>query len=179
MNTKIKKITEAIARKYKKSPLAQAICITIPKIGPAIDRYLTATAEIEKEFPNKEEYNEVVIKELQSHPNSLRAIVMGPYFLHPRWVIDRREKQEDRKSFSLPLRTYLEETHHQPERKVRLIIRNSPRYLKYLIEKVSIKPEEVHDLIHEMLRNLDILVKIESFSFCCADVGYYENVVIT
>ena len=180
IKAKIKETIEFLAISYKKSCLAQTIILAIPKVGSVIDRYFTTIVEIEKEFLTKPEYNEEVIKELESQPNSLRAIIMGPYFLHPRWVIDRRSEREERRSFSLPLRIYLEGATPQSKRKVRLIIRNSPRYLEYLIEKkILVKPEEVPILIQEMIRNLDDLLKLGLFSFCSADVGYYENVVIT
>ncbi len=175
------KMMESLARKYKERPLVRAIVIKIPVVGASIDVYFKALAErkLERFFHGKGVYNEEVIKELESQPNSLHAIVMGPYFLHPKWVIERRLEREDRRSFSLALRTYLEGSTPQSEGKVRLIIRNSPRYLKYLIEKAKVKPEEVHGLALEMTRNLDNLLKSGSFSFCSVDVGYYENVIIT
>jgi len=175
-------IRESLSRKYKESPLARAIVIKIPVIGASIDEYFKAWAErkLERFFHGKGKYNEEVIKELESHPNSLRAIVMGPYFLHPKWIIDRRSEREDRKTFSRPLRTYLEGITPKSKGKVRLIIRNSPRYLDYLKKpKPLVKSEEVPDLIHEMITNFDNLLKLGTFSFCCADVGYYENVIIT
>jgi adenine-specific DNA methylase len=181
MKAKIKEMQESLAKKYKENPLARAAVIKIPILGDSIDEYLKALTErkLERFFHTKEEYNEEIIKELESHPNSLRAIVMGPHYLHPKWVIDRRSEREDRKSFSRALRTYLEETPPHIKRDIRLIIRNSPRYSKYLIEKSLVNPEEVHDFTHEMMGKLDNLLKLESFSFCCADVGYYENVIIT
>ncbi|MEM2111303.1 MAG: hypothetical protein QXX08_05425 [Candidatus Bathyarchaeia archaeon] len=69
--------------------MAQAVTLEIPVAGPSIDRYLLTT-ETEKVFSSKEKYNEEVIKELETEPKSLRAIVMGSYFLHPQWLINRR-----------------------------------------------------------------------------------------
>jgi len=142
-----------------------------------IESHIILATNKKRDFSTKSEYNEEVIKELESRPRILRAIVVGPYFLHPKWVIDRRLKLEDRKSFSLALRTYLEEPSDQSERKVRLIVRNSPRYFEYL--KPLVKPKEVQDLVHEMQESLDNLLKSQPVIFCCANVGYYENVMIT
>lgn len=142
-----------------------------------IESHFIQGNEQEKEFLTKSEYNKEVIRELESHPKMLRAIVMGPYFLHPIWLINRRLELEDRESFSLALSNYLEDSSRQSGRKIRLIIRNSPRYMEYLNQLIN--PEEIKDLFREMFESLDNLIKDESISFCCMEVGFYENVIIT
>lgn len=75
------KMMETLARKYKERPLVRAMVIKIPVAGASIDVYFKALAErkLERFFHGKGVYNEEVIKELESQPNSLRAIVMGPF----------------------------------------------------------------------------------------------------
>ncbi len=178
MKAKIRKIVDIAKEKYRRNPVAQAVALGIPVAGPSIDRYIL-TSETEKVFSTKEKYNEEVIKELETEPKSLRAIVMGPYFLHPQWLINRRIEREDRRSLSLALRTYLEKVANNPNTKVRLIIRNSPRYLNYLMEKTLVGRQDIQKLIRAMIRNLDELSRSRQVSFCCTEIGYYQNVIIT
>lgn len=178
MKARMRKIASIVKGKYKRNPVAQAVTLGIPVASPSIDRYLLTT-ETEKVFSSKEKYNEEVIKELEAEPKSLRAIVMGPYFLHPQWLINRRIKREDRRRFSLALRTYLEKAAKKPNTKVSMIIRPSPRYLNYLTEKSLVGHQDVRRLIHVMIRNLDRLSKSRQISFCCTEGGYYQNVIIT
>ena len=78
-------------------------------------------------LPTRKEYIDAVINTIESDPQFLRAIVVGPHFLHPMWVMQRRLEREQRKSFSLTLRNYLEESLRKGDRDIRLIERNSKR----------------------------------------------------
>ena len=129
---------------------------------------------------NKVKYNDKVIRELESKPTSLRAILMGPHFLHPPWMVQRRQELEPRRSFGQALQNYLLNSLHHPERDVRLIVRNSIRYLKYLEDlKIS---EKIPVLIKDMKRNLHTLFPAPSLdlpTFCCTNPGYILGFVIT
>ncbi|MDY7031709.1 MAG: HNH endonuclease [Thermodesulfobacteriota bacterium] len=131
-------------------------------------------------LPTRKEYNDMVIETIESKPRVFRAILVGPHFLHPQWLIDRRQKIEPRKSFRAALRTYLVESSHDRTRDIRLILRNSEPYPERL--KRLLKQHEVYDLIQDMLRNLYSIFFEErpsTISFCCMDPGHYHGVVIS
>ena len=123
----------------------------------------------------RKEYNRKLIRVLNSEPQSLRAIVMGPHFLHPEWVITR-EHRDKSESFSLTLHHYLTKVIKDPHKKAFLIIRNSSRYIEYL--KSRIRPKRVSDLIPEMMKNLDSLMA-PCIKFRCLDTGWFEGLIIT
>jgi hypothetical protein len=128
----------------------------------------------------RKKFNDAVIHTLQSNPMLLRAIIVGPLFLHPDWIMRRRLERESRESFSLNLRVYLEESIHQCNRDVRLIIRNSPRYLEILKELV--RPNEVHDLVRDMTLALHDMFSLRSplcVTFRCINTRYYHQMVAT
>lgn len=169
------------AEKYEMSPSLRGFVQLIPIAGPAIHEYIIALMEknskFERIYLTKEEFNDAVIKELEAQPKFLRAIIVGPHFLHPDWIIERRIKNESRRSFSLALRTYLEKSSYQSDRDVRLIIRNNDRYLEYL--EALVKNQEINILIQEMKNNFDNIMNNKSIRFCCKDVGFFDGVIIT
>jgi hypothetical protein len=128
----------------------------------------------------RKEFNDAVINALESSPKLLRAIIVGPHFLHPNWIMKRRLERESRKSFSLALRTYLEKSLHQLDRDIRLILRNSVRYPEIL--KSLVQTDEVHNLVQEMKSTLYRMFstsRLCSLNFCCMDPGHYHGVLIT
>lgn len=169
------------AKKYEASPSLRGSIQLIPGVGSAIHEYFIAVVEknskFEKTYLTKEEFNDAVIKELEAQPKFFRGIIVGPHFLHPDWIMERRIKNEGRRSFSLALHTYLEKSSYQPDRDVRLIIRNNDRYLKYL--ETLVKPQEINILIHKMKNNFDNIMRSKSIHFCCKDVGFFDGVIIT
>lgn len=173
---------DKFAKKYEMSPSIRGFVQLIPfGIGSAIHEYLIALIEtdlkFEKIYHSKEEFNDSVISELEDQPNSLRAIIVGPHFLHPDCLIERRINKETRRSFSLALRTYLEKSSNMPDRDIRLIIRNNDRYIKYL--KEFIKLDEINFLIKEMNVTLNNITNDRSIKICCTDVGFFGGVIIT
>jgi len=132
-------------------------------------------------LPTRKKYNDAVIEAIETGPKLLRAIIVGPHFLHPQWVMQRRLERERRKSFSLTIRNYLEESLHEHDRDIRLILRNSNRYPQIL--KPLVKQHEIHDVIREMKSNLHKLFfapkSRSTISFCCTDPGHYHGVIIT
>jgi len=171
-----------LAKKYEMSPSIRGLVQLIPfGIGSAIHEYLTAVIDTDLKFEkihhSKEEFNDSVISELEAQPKSLRAIIVGPHFLHPDCFIERRINKENRQSFSLALRTYLEKSLNMPDRDIRLIIRNNDRYLKYLED--FIKFDEIDFLIKEMNINLNNIINDKSIKICCKDVGFFDGVIIT
>jgi len=130
-------------------------------------------------LPTRKRYNDAVIDALESAPKLLRATIIGPHFLHPQWIIQRRLEREHRKSFRLSLRTYLEESLHQPNRDIRLIIRNSIRDSQVILDDLE-KPHDIHDLIQEMRSTLHTIFsspESHHMSFCCTDPGLYEVLI--
>lgn len=130
-------------------------------------------------LPRRKKYNDAVIEALESGPKLLRAIIIGPHFLHPRWIIQRRLERERRKSFRLSLRTYLEESLHQPKRDIRLIIRNSIRDPQVILKDLE-NPHEIRDLIQEMQISLHTIFSTPEshhMSFCCTDPGLYQVLI--
>lgn len=130
-------------------------------------------------LPTRKKYNDAVIEALESGPKLLRAIIIGPHFLQPQWIIQRRLEREYRKSFRLSLRTYLEESLHQPNRDIRLIIRNSIRDPQVILEDLE-KTHEIHDLIQEMKSTLHTIFsspESHHMSFCCTDPGLYQVLI--
>ena len=130
-------------------------------------------------LPGRKRYNDAVIEALESGPKLLRAIIIGPHFLHPPWIIQRRLEQEHRKSFSLSLRTYLEESLHQHDRDIRLIIRSSIRYPQEILNDL-VKQHEFRDLIREMKSALHTIFSTPEsrhMSFCCTDPGLYQVLI--
>jgi hypothetical protein len=129
----------------------------------------------------RKEYNDHVIRAIESNPMRLRAIIVGSHFLHPRWLMERRVKRERRKSFSQALRNYLENSAREGGHDVRLILRNSNRY--YQVLKPDVKNSEVDGLVKEMKFTLHELFSDEplnpTISFRCKDPGYYYGVLIT
>lgn len=132
-------------------------------------------------LPTRKKYNDAVIEAIEAGPKLLRAIIIGPHFLHPQWVMQRRLERERRKSFSLTMRNYLEESLHEYDRDIRLILRNSNRYQQIL--KPLVKQHEIHDVIREMKSNLHGMFSApesrSTMSFCCTDPGHYHGVIIT
>jgi hypothetical protein len=130
-------------------------------------------------LPTRKKYNDAVIEALESSPKLLRAIIIGPHFLHPQWIIQRRLEREHRKSFSLTLRDYLEESLHPLNRDIRLIIRNSIRYPQEIL-KPLVKQHEIPDLIQEMKSALHTMFsnpESSHMSFCCTDPGLYQVLI--
>lgn len=147
--------------------------------GNQVESQVEKTGEILPLLTRKK-FNDAVIHTLQSNPMLLRAIIVGPHFLHPDWIMQRRLERESRESSSLSLRVYLEESIHHCNRDVRLIIRNSPRYLKIL--KDLVRPDEVHDLVHDMTLALHNMLSLRSplcVTFCHTKTGYYHQMVAT
>ena len=130
-------------------------------------------------LPTRKEYNDTVIEAIESAPKSLLAIIVGPLFLHPMSIIERRLEREPRKSFSLALRNYLRDSLYKDDRDICLIIRNSKRYpqiIKDLVEKY-----EVDDLIEEMKFALHQIFSPQrshsTISFCCMDPGLFQVII--
>jgi hypothetical protein len=126
-------------------------------------------------------YYRAVDRCVESGPKLFRAIVVGPHFLHPNWVMRRRIARNPRPSFSYILRNYLEDTIRQAKpRDIRLIIRNNPRYRAILSELVE--PNEISRLTEDMCATLHRLFESErsqsALSFCCIDLGFYHGVII-
>lgn len=130
-------------------------------------------------LPTRKKFNDAVINAVASDPILLRAIIVGPHFLHPHWVMKRRLKRESRKSFSLTLRRYLEKSLQECDRDIRLILRNSIRYPEIL--KGLVQRDEAHDLIQGMKSTLRTIFSTSRscVSFCSIDTGYYHGVLIT
>ena len=130
-------------------------------------------------LPTRKEYNDAVIEAIESNPKSLRAIIVGPLFLHPMWIIERRLEREPRKSFSLALRNYLKDSLYEDDKDIRFIVRNSKRYPQFIKELVE--KHEVEDLIEEMKSALhEIFSRQRSHStigFCCMDPGLSQIII--
>lgn len=129
----------------------------------------------------RKKYNDAVINAIESGPKLLRAITIGPHFLHPSWIMQRRLERERRNSFSSTLQNYLKESIDAYDRDIRIIVRNSNRYTHIL--KRLVRHPEIQDLIQEMKSNLYTIFSApessSTISFCCLDPGYYHGVIIT
>ncbi len=132
-------------------------------------------------FTSRKSYNDAVTDAINSNPRLLRAILMGPHFLHPEWIIERRMSSDPRKSFSRALREYLKTSCSIANRDIRIITRNSKRYVDYL--KSLLKPSEFSRFKTEVITNLhEIFGNPNKQSFislcCCVDIGHFHGIVI-
>ena len=125
-------------------------------------------------------YKENVIETVETNPKSLRAVVVGPHFLEPFWVMQKRLKRTGRhKSFALTLHNYLLDSLNEKDRKIRLILRNDNRYPQIL--EPDVERNQIKDLIQEMKSNLHSLISDQNFilNFHCLNPGnYYHQVII-
>lgn len=131
------------------------------------------------QLPTRKEYNDAIIDAIESAPKSLLAIIVGPHFLDPMWIIQRRLEREYRKSFRLTLKNYLKESLERDDRDIRLIIRNSRRYTE--VVKKDIRKCEIDKFVREMksaMRSLLFPRKLGStISFCCWDPGLFQVII--
>jgi hypothetical protein len=138
------------------------------------------STEKESSRLSKGDYNNKLVTEIESKPSFFRAVVHGPHFLHPTWLLQRRIKQYPQKSFSHALQNYLLDSIDKPERDIRLLTRNSSRYIKYLDEKQLVFADEISQLKDDMKKNLYKLFPIEKDnvpSFCCVDPDLFGLII--
>ena len=134
---------------------------------------------------SEETYKERTVEVIESAPELLYAIVIGPHFLEPDWFIQKRlEKEGRKKSFAMTLRKYIDDSfkaENKENRKIRLILRNNIRYAHVL--KKYIKKDEINDLIRDMKYNLhSIFDKSDAkliIKFHCMDDPGYEQIIVT
>jgi hypothetical protein len=155
-------------------------CRRLKKLLSIEHRILRLPSKMIFHYSTRKKFNDAIIGAVEAHPKLLRAIIVGPHFLHPHWVMKRRLQRESRKSFSLALRTYIEKSVHECDRDIRLILRNSIRYPEIL--KTLMSRNEVAVIIQEMKSTLHRNFSGSGspcVSFCCVDPGYYYGVLIT
>lgn len=132
-------------------------------------------------------YKEHVIETIESGPEFLYAIVIGPHFLEPDWFIQNRLERNDRKkSFAMALRKYIDDSlnsddENNKHRKIRLILRNNIRYAHILNE--YIEKDQINDLIRGMKYNLHSIFDNSDaksiIKFHCMDDSGYEQIIVT
>ncbi len=108
-----------------------------------------------------------------SHTSSFRATFVGPVFLLPNWMVKRRNIHKHTPNFSVAVRMFFNTMDDAKGLNVRLILRNSPRFLKdygRFIEK-----NERRKFIDDMLVEVNKLWGENANrgpQICCVDTGY-------
>lgn len=135
-----------------------------------------------KHLPNRRKYKEYVADLLSKNPIELKAMIIGPLFLHPEWFINKRIQKLRGVSFTKHLIDYLNFNVKKPNSDIRIIVRNSIRYSSAIRPLIS-SNEELMLLKRAMYSNLESLSKMlhqyNSFSFACFDPGYYQGIIIS
>jgi hypothetical protein len=108
-----------------------------------------------------------------ANTQSFRATFVGPVFLFPQWVVDRRNLQRQTPNFSVAVRRYLEEGRTKVGITSRIILRNSNAFLKDY--QSLVRPDERNKFINDMLNEVTALYGQrgdEGPQTRCADTGY-------
>ena len=128
-------------------------------------------------FPLKSraEYLSEASRQLFTTGDEFCATYVGPLPLHPDWYFHRRDQTTNLPNMDRPVREYLRAHRGSRIASVRLIFRNSIRYLDKLAE--TILPAERGQLVEDILREIENLWGSNGDrgpDLCCFDTGFFH-----
>ncbi|MCG9771623.1 hypothetical protein L1D59_23925, partial [Pseudoalteromonas piscicida] len=130
-------------------------------------------------LPSRKAYMDALNSCLNMNKDTYRAIIVGPLFLSPPWVFDRRNRESSTKSYDDKLFNFLLSKSNSRTHDIRIILRNQNRY----VEKIDklVLPDEREEFKKCVLRNIDSLwgSSLERGpDLVCSDVGHFRIDVI-
>ena len=137
------------------------------------------------ELPSKNDVNAALCREIQ-RTTSFRAILSGPYFLHPEWVFERRRKRIQHEDFDLKLKQFIEQKQGGDKHDIRIMCSNSDRYSEKVRQLV--RSTELPRFQSDVLAALESLWQSEAApgpDLCCVHPGFghiayiFDEAVIT
>lgn len=131
-----------------------------------------ATGEV---LRTRRDYLQAVVDTLRTQPKRVLLTYVGPLCLHPDWYFDRRSAAHGLPDMDREVRTLLRSYALGEGRDVRVIFRNSPRY----IDKVNeiVKPDDRQRLIDDVLREIDTIWGRDGRqgpAICCLNAGHFH-----
>jgi hypothetical protein len=132
-----------------------------------------------RRLATRKEYMETLINLLSLNKKSYRAIIVGPIFLHPAWVVERRNKMSATKSYDDKLYEFIMSKSLKRNNDIRIILRNTERY-EVKLNKL-ILAEDREEFKKDMLSAIDTLWgknDEKGPDLVCSDVGHFRIDVI-
>jgi hypothetical protein len=129
------------------------------------------------ELSSKHEVNAALCREIE-RTTSFRAILSGPYFLHPEWIFARRAKNLQHDDFDQKLKRFVELHHDCADHEIRLMLTNSDRYLEKLCDLV--RPNELSRFQSDLFKIIKTVWHSVAFGpdLCCIHPGFGHIVYI-
>lgn len=153
--------------------LDREFCVKVKALlSPA--RLLRSTQE--RNLPTRRAFIDELISQISSNPNSYRAQLVGPLFLHPHWWKERRNRHSATPDFDSHQDLFLTRLARQRSHNVRIILALSKRYQdkagKYLYTSED-RERFKQDLLHRVaaLWGTDAETGPD---LICLDTGIYE-----
>lgn len=118
--------------------------------------------------------------------DSFRATFVGPVFLLPQWMVERRNVQRHTPNFSVAVRRFFDSLGEQQYSNVRIIMRNSSTFIKEY--EPMVQPNEKKKFINDMLIEAQKLWGNNGEKgphLCCINPGYlylphiFDSAVLT
>jgi len=106
---------------------------------------------------------------------SFRCTFLGPIFLHPQWLVNRRNKKTQRPNFDNTLLKFIKFNSGKYSGQISIILRNTQRYQDKLDE--LIKPAERTKFKKDMIMAIDDMFGIDGrngIDICCHNPGHFK-----
>lgn len=132
-----------------------------------------------KKLPSRRAYMDKLINLLEINKNRYRAVIVGPLFLHPDWVLKRRNASSSTRSYDDKLFRFILANTNERNHDIRLILANRKRY-KTKVDKLVLEGER-EKFIEDMLAAVDLVWGGEGEKgpdLLCSDVGHFRIDVI-
>lgn len=142
-------------------------------------KFYFARSDKKKMLVTRKEYMDELIKHLGLNSKSYRAIIVGPIFLHPNWVFERRNKISSTSSYDDKLYEFVMSKSLRRNHNIKIILRNTERY-KTKLDKLVL-PEERERFKQDVLLAIDALWGMNNEKgpdLVCSNVGHFRIDVI-
>lgn len=127
----------------------------------------------------RKQYMEELARLLEINRRQYRAVIVGPLFLHPNWVIERRNAMSATTSYDDKLLTFILAHSQKRNHNIRIILANRARY-RTKVDKLVLEAERPK-FIADMLQAIDLVWGVNAEKgpdLVCSDVGHFRIDVI-